>query len=56
MVNGESKNLGKRLENKGERYIAFTKYPEEVRKYIYTTNVVESINSDIELMGQEFGG
>ncbi|MCD6449574.1 MAG: IS256 family transposase, partial [Thermotogaceae bacterium] len=53
IVNEESTNLGKRLENKGERYIAFTKYPEEIRKYIYTTNVVESINSGIELMRQE---
>lgn len=31
-------------------------YPEEVRKHIYTTNPVESVNSGIELMRLELGG
>ncbi len=44
------------LEKKKENYLAFTKYPEEVRKYIYTTNVVESINAGLELMRMELGG
>ena len=45
-----------KFEEKEGKYIAFTKWPEEVRKYIYTTNIVESINSGIELMRQEVGG
>ena len=46
----------KELERKKENYLAFTKYPEEVRKYIYTTNVVESINAGLEVMRMELGG
>jgi len=36
------------LKNNKERYLSYKKYPESVRKYIYTTNVVENINSRIE--------
>jgi transposase-like protein len=38
------------IEMKKENYLAFLKYPEEIRRHIYTTNIVESINSGIELM------
>ncbi|WP_353735840.1 transposase, partial [Thermodesulfobacterium sp.] len=31
-----------------EHYFVYKKYPEGVRRYIYTTNVVENINSRIE--------
>ena len=34
----------------------FLKYPEEIRRHIYTTNIVESINSGIELMRLKHGG
>jgi len=34
---------------------AFLKYPEEIIRHIYTTNIVESINSRIELMRREHG-
>ena len=37
-------------------YLAFLKYPLGARKYIYTTNVVESINSGIERMRINLGG
>jgi len=46
----------KNLETKIENYIVFTRYPEEIRKYIYTTNAVENINSKIELMRHKLGG
>ncbi len=46
----------KELEEKKDNYLAFTQYPEEIRKYIYTTNTVESINSGLELMRMELGG
>jgi transposase-like protein len=36
------------LKEKAKRYMAFTKYPESLRKHIYTTNSVESINSLVE--------
>jgi len=41
---------------KAGRYLAFLEYPEEVRKHIYTTNPVESVNAGIELMRLELGG
>jgi|GEM_PF-3626637 len=36
------------LIEKAEYYLAFTKYPETLRKHIYTTNGVESVNNLIE--------
>ena len=42
--------------NKKDNYFNYKKYPEEVRKYIYTTNVVENINSRIELIRANTGG
>ena len=51
-----SKNMAKIYMDKHELYCAFLNWPEEVRKYIYTTNVVENINSGIELMRLELGG
>lgn len=46
----------KGLLNKKENYFMHKKYPETVRKYIYTTNVVENINSRIELIRANTGG
>ncbi len=37
-------------------YLTFLKYPQGARKYIYTTNIVESINSGIERMRINLGG
>jgi len=36
------------LMEKAEHYMAFIKYPESLRKHVYTTNSVESINSLVE--------
>jgi putative transposase len=44
------------IEKQKENYLAFLKYPEEIRRHIYTTNIVESINSGIELMRLKHGG
>jgi transposase-like protein len=38
----------KHLEENKENYFMFIKYPEGVRKYLYTTNIVENFNSLIE--------
>ena len=42
--------------NKKDNYFNYKKYPEQIRKYIYTTNVVENINSRIELIRANTGG
>ena len=41
--------------NKKDNYFNYKKYPEQIRKYIYTTNVVENINSRIELIRANTG-
>lgn len=46
----------KYLTKKKEKYLAFTKYPKEIRKYIYTTNAVESFNSMLEKIRTRLGG
>ncbi len=44
------------LKAKAENYLSFLKYPAEVRKYIYTTNIVENFNRRIEEIRQRLGG
>lgn len=46
----------KSLISKKEHYFQYVKYPEPVRKHIYTTNVVENINSKLELVRTNNGG
>ncbi|WP_404815218.1 transposase [Thermoanaerobacter ethanolicus] len=41
---------------KADHYFAFTRYPEEVRKHIYTTSAVESVNSLVEKVRIKSGG
>jgi len=38
------------LLGKAENYLAFLRYPEEVRRHIYTTNLAESFNSLMEVI------
>lgn len=44
------------LVKKKESYFQYVKYPEEVRKHIYTTNIIENINSRLELVRANTGG
>jgi len=44
------------LKSKTDELFAFMKFPEEVRKYIYTTNTVENFNSLIEKERIKIGG
>ncbi|MGC8770420.1 MAG: transposase, partial [Brevinematia bacterium] len=37
-------------------YFSFIKYPEPLRKHIYTTNIVENLHSRIELIRINSGG
>jgi transposase-like protein len=39
-----------------KQYLTFLNYPHGARKYIYTTNIVESVNSGIERMRINMGG
>ena len=45
----------KELGGKAQHYLAFLDYPIEVRKHIYSTNPVESINSGLQRMATEMG-
>lgn len=49
-------DYAKYLRNHKENYLNFLKYPEEIRKYVYTTNLVESINAGLERMRYDVGG
>ncbi len=44
------------LRDRVEKYLAFLKYPEDIRRYIYTTNSVESFNRLLEDMRQSKRG
>lgn len=44
------------LRKKREHYLAFVKYPEYMRKSFSTTNVVEAINGQLEIMRRNSGG
>ena len=55
-VEEEKEEWAKELSAKAGRYLAFLEYPEEVRRHIYTTNPVESVNAGIELMRPELEG
>jgi len=55
-IKGKHKDLAKRIEDRKNNYLAFLRYPEEVRKHIYTTNAIESINAGLEYIRHELGG
>ena len=44
------------LLGKAENYLAFLRYPEGVRKHIYTTNIVENFHSKLEVARTRSGG
>ena len=45
LVSEESKVYAEKLKKDMDRYLAFLNYPKGIRKYIYTTNPIESLNS-----------
>ncbi len=55
-VSTENGELAERLRGRKENYTAFLKYPRDVRKNIYTTNSVESVNAGLECMRYDLGG
>jgi len=44
------------LRKKHQHYLAFLKYPEETRRYFSSTNLVEAINGQLEIMRRNSGG
>jgi transposase-like protein len=44
------------LRKKREHYLAFLKYPEPIRPYFASTNLVEAINGQLEIMRRNSGG
>ncbi len=44
------------LRKKREHYLAFLKYPESMRRSFSTTNVVEAIHVQLEMMRRNSGG
>ena len=44
------------LDKRKEEHLAFLKYPEAIRKHIYSTNPVESVHSSFEKMRIKKGG
>src|SRR6266705_3195104 len=44
------------LRKKREHYLAFLKFPESIRRSFSTTNVVEAINGQLEIMRRNSGG
>jgi len=44
------------LHKKREHYLAFLKYPEGMRRSFSTTNVVEAVNGQLEIMRRNSGG
>jgi transposase-like protein len=44
------------LRKKREHYLAFLKYPESIRKSFSTTNTVEAVNGQLEILRRNSGG
>jgi putative transposase len=44
------------LRKKREHYLAFLKYPEAIRPYFASTNLVEAVNGQLEIMRRNSGG
>ena len=55
VVSKEYPRLGQSMQKKASHYLAFLDYPQQVRKHIYSTNPVESINAGLERMVRDLG-
>ena len=56
VVRSINPQLAERYRQRTDNYLAFVLYPEDIRKFIYTTNPVESVNAGLEMMRLELGG
>ena len=55
-IKPESSSYAKYLKERLENYLAFTKYPNQLRSVIRSTNAVEGINNAIEIARRNSGG
>ena len=55
-IKPESSSYAKYLKERLENYLAFTKYPNQLRSVIRSTNAVEGINNVIEIARRNSGG
>ena len=55
-IKTESSSYAKYLKERLENYLAFTKYPNQLRSVIRSTNAVEGINNAIEIARRNSGG
>ena len=46
----------KHIQKHADNYVAFAKYPRDVRKHIYSSNMIEGINNVMELKRKDIGG
>ena len=44
------------LRKKGDHYLAFLKYPDAIRRSLSTTNAVETVNGQLEIIRRDSGG
>lgn len=49
-------NLMKLLKQDAARYTSFTRFPKEIRQYLYCTNLLEGINNSVETVRRSCGG
>ena len=56
LIEEANPSYAERIRRKKEYYISFLKYPKEVRKSLYSTNLAESIKRKIEDAEQMGGG
>lgn len=55
-LKSENSSYAKYLKERLENYLAFTKYPNQLRPVIRSTNAVEGINNAIEIVRRNSGG
>jgi len=55
-VSGKHPHFGKKLKRDEEKYIAFTKFPKEIRSRIKSTNASENLHKELENIRRNSGG
>jgi putative transposase len=53
---GKHPHLMKSLKQDAAHYTAFTRFPKEIRQYLYCTNLLEGINNCVEIVRRSCGG
>jgi putative transposase len=56
IVERTDRAYAERLRGRAMNYLVFLSYPFEIRRFIYTTNAIESINSGLDYIRRELRG